>query len=176
MKKILVGSLNPVKIEAVRRGFQKMFPSENFECSGISVPSNVSDQPLSDEETLKGAENRVQNALKSSEIADYYVGIEGGIEVVGDHMKVFAWIVIKSQHNIGQSKTGTFFLPPQLTELVKEGKELGEAIDILFNKKNSKQQDGAIGLLTNNVIDRTTYYIEAIVLALIPFKNTDLYK
>jgi non-canonical (house-cleaning) NTP pyrophosphatase len=59
--------------------------------------------------------------------------------------------------------------------LIKEGKELGEADDIVFQKENSKQKTGAVGLLTGNVLDRTSYYKEAIILALIPFKNKDLY-
>lgn len=47
--------------------------------------------------------------------------------------------------------------------------------DILFNRSNSKQEDGAVGILTGRIIDRTKYYLEAVILALIPFKNEKLY-
>ena len=60
--------------------------------------------------------------------------------------------------------------------LVREGKELGEADDIVFGKENSKQTYGAVGLLTGDVIDRTRFYEDAVVLALIPFRNPDLYR
>ena len=90
-------------------------------------------------------------------------------------MEVFAWIVIKSNKCYGKSRTGTFFLPKQIVDLIDEGKELGEADDIVFQQSNSKQKSGAVGILTNNVIDRTKYYTEAVIFALIPFKNTDLY-
>jgi len=53
--------------------------------------------------------------------------------------------------------------------------ELGEADDRVFERSNSKQTNGAIGLLTGNVIDRTTLYAPAVVFALIPFKNPELY-
>jgi len=58
---------------------------------------------------------------------------------------------------------------------VRQGKELGEADDLVFAKENSKQDNGAVGLLTGNVIDRTALYQQAVVLALIPFKNPHLY-
>ena len=44
--KIVIASKNPVKIDAVRTGFQKMFPSEKFSFEGISVPSDVEEPML----------------------------------------------------------------------------------------------------------------------------------
>ncbi len=175
MKKIIVASKNPVKIEATKQGFEKMFPEESFEFVGVSVPSNVSDQPMSVEETLRGATNRMQNATKEIMDADFWVGIEGGLEPQGDEMEVFAYVVIQSRGKYGKFKTATFLLPQAIVRLVKEGKELGEADDIVFARSNSKQQNGAVGILTGDVIDRTKYYTEAVVLALIPFKNETLY-
>jgi non-canonical (house-cleaning) NTP pyrophosphatase len=53
--------------------------------------------------------------------------------------------------------------------------ELGHADDLVFNKSNSKQENGAVGILTENVIDRAEFYKQAVILALIPFKNPTLY-
>lgn len=39
---------------------------------------------------------------------------------------------------------------------VAGGMELGEADDHVFERSNSKQEDGAVGLLTKGLIDRTT--------------------
>ena len=175
MKKVIVASLNPVKIQAVENGFTKIFPEIEIECTGLSVPSNVSDQPMSDKETLLGAENRVLNAYQLSDSADYYVGIEGGIEQINNEMMAFAWIVISSHELTGKSKTSTFFLPPKISALIASGKELGEADDIVFGLQNSKQQNGAVGILTQNIMTRESYYTEAVVLALIPFMNAELY-
>ncbi len=61
MKKIIVASKNPVKINATKVAFEKVFPQETFEVIGMQVPSFVSDQPMSDEETLEGAINRAEN-------------------------------------------------------------------------------------------------------------------
>jgi len=174
--KIIVASKNPIKINAALSGFNLMFPNVAFETEGISVSSNVSDQPMTDTETFAGAMNRVNNAASQITDADYWVGIEGGIEQKESEMEAFAWVVIKSKDGkFGKGRTGTFFLPPKIVDLIKEGKELGEADDIVFGRSNSKQSNGAVGLLTGDVKDRTSYYVDAVVFACIPFKNKELF-
>ncbi len=198
MKKIIIASKNPVKINAVAAAFGKMFPEETFEAEGVSASSGVSDQPKGDSEIFKGALNRAENASHMAD-GDFWVGIEGGIDPhtitanieldalhnlpfgVGVEEKdssteSFSWVVVKSKDGrFGKARTGTFFLPPKVAELIKQGIELGEANDIVFNKNNSKQKNGAVGILTGDVVDRTKFYFEAVVLALIPFKNRELY-
>ena len=175
IKKVIVASKNPVKINAVKIGFEKMFPSEKFEFEGIAVPSGVKDQPMDNQETLTGATNRVENAKNTFQNADFWVGIEGGIQRTGNDMGVFAWVVVKSKELNGKAKTGTFFLPKKIVELIDSGKELGEADDIVFGRENSKQKNGSVGILTGDVIVRSTYYTDAVILSLIPFKNSELY-
>lgn len=152
-----------------------MFPKDDFSIQTVSVPSGVKAQPASSEETLRGARNRVENARKLIPQADYWIGIEGGIEELEGEMAGFAWIVVYSPSRCGKGRTGTFFLPEQVAGLVRQGIELGEADDLVFNRSNSKQDNGAIGILTGNVLDRTRLYEHAVILALLPFKNPELY-
>ena len=173
--KIIIASKNPIKINATKLGFQKVFANLDFECAGVSVPSDVSDQPMTNQETLQGATNRATHAKNDFPDAAFWVGIEGGIEKMGEEMMAFAWIVILSNEATGKARTGTFFLPPKVVELINQGKELGEADDIVFGHSNSKQKNGAVGILTGNLIDRTQFYVEAMVLALIPFLNKEIY-
>lgn len=176
MTKIIIASKNPVKIDSTRAGFIKMFPDEIFEIEGLGVESGVSNQPMSEEETLTGATNRVNNIFNLSSEADYWVGIEGGSKVVGEGMETFAWVVIKSKNGkVSQGRTASFYLPKEIVTLVKNGKELGEADDIVFKRSNSKQANGAVGILTGDVVTRTDYYETAVIMALIPFKNPKLY-
>jgi inosine/xanthosine triphosphatase len=175
MKTIVLASHNPVKIQATRTGFQNMFPNEVFEIRTVSAPSGVGDQPMSSAETLLGAQNRAENASLLAPEADYWIGIEGGVEELDSDLTAFAWVFIRSKDGSGKSKTGTFFLPPKVARLVRQGKELGEADDIVFAQANSKQANGAIGLLTGDVVDRTSLYAQAVVLALVPFRNVELF-
>ncbi len=167
---MIIASKNPVKIEATKAGFQRMFHEESFDFEAVSVPSNVSDQPMTHEETRKGASNRAENAKFQFPKADYWVGIEGGIHDDPFGMQAYAWIVVLSAHKTGQSQTALFYLPEPIANLVRDGIELGEADDIYFGRSNSKQKDGAVGILTNGQIDRKQYYEHAMTLALIPFK------
>ena len=75
MKKVLIASRNPVKINATKKAFEEVF-TDRFEFEGVSADSLVSDQPMSNDETLKGATNRLQNIQHLE--ADYLVSIEGG--------------------------------------------------------------------------------------------------
>ena len=175
MLKIVVTSKNPVKIEATKLGFEKMFPDIEYEVETLSVSSDVSDQPKSSKETYQGALNRVNNAAQVAE-ADYYIGIEGGIEDSERGMEVLAWIVIRSQDGkYGAGRTTSFYLPESVRKIIHEGKELGDACDLIFNESNMKQKEGTVGILTANNITRTKYYIDPVIMALIPFKNPDLY-
>lgn len=169
--RVVVASTNPVKIDAARRGFVAMFPDVAFVVSGVSAPSGVRDQPLGDDETLRGAATRAANARALAPDADYWVGIEGGVSDVDGAMQAFAWVVALSSERSGKSRTGTFMLPQEVARLVRDGMELGHADDVVFGRANSKQQNGSVGLLTGDVIDRAAYYEQAVVLALIPFKH-----
>jgi non-canonical (house-cleaning) NTP pyrophosphatase len=84
-------------------------------------------------------------------------------------------VVVLGKNGMGQGQTGLFLLPPHVAELVRQGNELGEADDIIFGRKNSKQENGAVGILTGDVIDRAAFYEQAVILALIPFRNPELY-
>ena len=111
MKKVIIASKNPVKINATKLAFEQMFPEQIFEFDGLNVPSNVGDQPSTDSETLDGAKNRSNNIKIKCPNADYWVGIEGGIEKKDHQTEVFAWMFIQSSIIESKSRTATFNLP-----------------------------------------------------------------
>ncbi|MCE7994952.1 MAG: inosine/xanthosine triphosphatase [Roseivirga sp.] len=175
MKQVIIASKNPVKIQCVKQAFEKVFPQQDFHFTGISVPSGVSEQPMTDEETYAGARNRAINASKAQPEADFWAGVEGGIQKNGSEMEAFAWVVVMSSDKSGKARTASFQLPPAVVELIDQGMELGHADDVVFKRDNSKQKNGAVGILTNDLIDRVSYYEPAVILALIPFLNEGLY-
>lgn len=175
MKKVIVASKNPAKISAVRQGFEKMFPEENFEYIGVSVSSEVSEQPGSDEETQRGATHRAQNAMQEFQDADFWVGLEGGIEIRDTEVSASTWVVIVSRDGrVGKGKGGELFLPKKIAELVIKGFTLRDAVHTTLHESNAKE-NGVIGILTQGALDRAASNSIAVVLALIPFKNPELY-
>ena len=121
MKKVIVASENPVKVQAALKGFQEMFPEEEFTAEGHSVLSGVSDQPLGDTETFTGALTSAKTVKKLLPDADYWIGIEGGNIIEQENMEVMAWIVVLSKNQMGKARTAGFFLPPKVIEIVNQG-------------------------------------------------------
>ncbi len=168
----VVGSQNPVKIVAVERALRRLFPQMRWQVVGMDVSSGVSEQPMSDAETLQGARGRAHAVRQARPEADLWLGIEGGVQPQEDDLLSFAWVVaLNREGREGRARSGTFLLPPAVAHLVRQGYELGLADDLVFGQHNSKQGLGAVGLLSGGVIDRTGLYEHAVVLALLPFKH-----
>jgi inosine/xanthosine triphosphatase len=168
--KIVVASLNPVKVGAVEQAFRIQFPDASPVVTPLAVVSGVSEQPMSDDETRRGARNRVRNARVRIPDADFWVGLEGGIEVVDEELLAFAWMAIGNRSDrVSCARSATLPLPPAIQDLVAGGMELGDANDRVFATVNSKQGGGAFGLLTEGLYTREDVYTQTLVLALIPF-------
>jgi non-canonical (house-cleaning) NTP pyrophosphatase len=112
---------------------------------------------------------------------------EGGVEEEGADdstdsppalpLYCFAWMAVlqPGTEKVSFAKTGSFPLPQEVSALVRSGVELGVADDRVFNRFESKKKDGVVGILTKGVIDRSEYYRHALILAMIPFLNGELY-
>lgn len=172
--KIVVASRNPVKLDAAAQGFRLAF-GQQPEIVGIAVPSGVADQPMTDEETLQGALNRVAAAKKRIAEADFWVGIEGGVHPSGGLLEAFAWVVVASAQRTARARSAAFPLPRPAVEALRRGRELGHVMDALFGESHSKHKGGAIGLLTRGAITRTTLYVQPVVMACIPFLHPEWY-
>jgi inosine/xanthosine triphosphatase len=174
--KVVIASKNPVKLISTKQAFEMVFGEDIFEYVPVDVPSGVSEQPVGTEETFTGASNRAHNARKVIKDALFWVGIEGGVRKLSNGMEAFAWVYITTEEMEGKAQTASFELPLEVVKLISEGMELGHADDLVFRRNNSKQGNGAVGILTGNLIDRVAYYRHAVVLALVPFMNPVLYK
>jgi inosine/xanthosine triphosphatase len=175
--KILVGSKNPVKIDAVREAFSFYFDSIILQ--GISVDSNVSDQPIN-EETFVGAEYRAKELLKVNNEkllkADFFVGIEGGIQQLYKKWFAFGCMCIIDKN--GRTSFGTsanFELPEIVVNQLLKRKELGHVMDEIMEQENTKQKGGAISFFTNGKMNRKELYIPGLISALVPFQHPNMY-
>lgn len=175
--KILVGSLNPVKVEATKEAFKSYY--KNVLVEGSNVNSGVSHQPI-DEETYVGAENRARalynNNQREKHSYDFFIGIEGGITKVYNRWFAFGGVcIIDKNLNKSFGTSAHFELPLSVTKRLLDGEELGTVMDEIMNTENSKQSGGAIGFFTNGVMNRKELYVPGIVSALIPFNHKELY-
>ncbi len=174
---IVVGSLNPVKLEATREAFSNYY--SQIDVLGLEVHSGISDQPIN-EEAIEGAENRAKGLLainnKRNLAADFFVGIEGGISKVYDRWFAFGCICIINKHL--QKSFGTsahFELPQFVTERLLRREELGIVMDEIMSAENTKQKGGAISFFTKGVMNRKELYVPGIISALVPFNHEGMY-
>jgi inosine/xanthosine triphosphatase len=175
MLKIAVGSKNPVKIEAVKSGFEKVFG--NCEIIGVSVPSQVSEMPMSFSEISQGAKNRALGALKLLK-ADYGVGLEGGFNKTELGTFLSGFVAIVNKDGIwGYAGGEGLFMPEKIVTKVKlEKKELGDVMDEIRGLKNTKQQEGCVGYFTNNLIDRKESFEKPVICALSRFSKSEMFE
>jgi inosine/xanthosine triphosphatase len=173
---VAVGSLNPVKINAVKQAFEKVFPEDTWNVQGVAVKSGIPDQPMNDRQSIRGARNRARRAMKTLQ-ADYGVGLEGGLHKIGKQWFDTGWmVIIDKQGNEGVGSTIRMKTPDVMMKHIHAGMELGQVNDLIFKKNNSKQANGHFGLMTNDAITRTSAYVDGLVAALVAFIHPNLFE
>lgn len=175
--KILMGTKNPGKIEGAKQAFEKYF--NNIEIEGISVESEVSNQPIN-KEIIIGAKNRVKNlkeyAINNNIEADFYISSEAGLtDFLGEWIDInLAYIEDKN----GMQSVGTsqgFPIPEKYIDEIKET-ELGKLMDKLFNGKEMGKGKGGISILTKEEVTRIDLTKNAFIMALTTFVNENIWR
>ena len=159
--KIIVGTTNKAKINAVREAITKIGMTADVE--GIEAASLVSAQPKSDEETVDGAINRAQDALSKKQ-ADLAIGLEGGVKWVNDTLYLCNWGAMVTPAGHVYTATGAGLpLPVEIEAGIREGHELGPLMDTYTSKKGIRHHEGAIGIFTNGWITRSQMFEHVVI-------------
>ncbi|SHI25032.1 inosine/xanthosine triphosphatase [Ferrimonas marina] len=175
-KTLAVASANPVKINAAEQALSRAFTDTHWQVNAQPVPSGVAEQPLSEAETRRGAEQRLQALMAQCPQADFFAAIEGGYDRIQGQPFTFAYIAISDGKRTQVGRTGTLPLPESIGQALEQGGELGPLMDQLFNDHNIKQKGGAIGVLTQHLVDRTGIYRDTLCLLLAPWLHPELFR
>lgn len=167
MYHIIAATSNQAKVDAIKTAFDTVFGQGVCRIEGVNVDSSVPNQPIGSKETRTGARYRAMAARQVRPEADFWVGIEAGIE---ENM-TFAWIVVENASQRGEARSASLVLPPSILECIHQGQELGEEMIHLTGLDDISQQGGAIGYFTKGKLTRGSVYQQAIILALVPFQN-----
>ncbi|MCT8137321.1 DUF84 family protein [Anaerobacillus sp. CMMVII] len=147
--KVAVGSTNPTKVKAVHN-----VVGDLFEVIPLKVPSDVSEQPFGDQETVTGALNRAKTCLEVCE-ADFAIGLEGGVAETEYGMLVINWGALVDRDGNEYIASGArAILPDEVASLVRDGRTLGEAMDLYTKRLGVSKLEGAMGIITNSRINR----------------------
>lgn len=175
--KILIGTKNPGKIEGARQAFEKYFT--DIEIEGISVESEVGDQPINDK-IFQGAKNRVKNLKKYAKEnnieAYFFIASEAGItDLLGDWIDINAVVIEDSKgfQSIGTSQG--FPIPEKYIKEIKET-ELGKVMDRVLQGKELSKGKGGISILTKDEISRIDLTKNAFIMALTSHINGEIWR
>jgi inosine/xanthosine triphosphatase len=150
--KLIIGSKNPTKIRAATRTFQE------FEVVAKAVPSGVSEQPLSDEETRQGAMNRAQVALQEGK-GDLGAGLEGGVLLLDKTLYLCNWGALATTDGKIYTASGARIeLPETFLDELESGEELSGIMEAYTKLKHVRLKEGAVGIFTNELIDRSEMF------------------
>ncbi|MBF0246094.1 MAG: DUF84 family protein [Planctomycetes bacterium] len=165
-----MGSLNPVKLEAVRMALSGWNLFGESEIFAVEVSSGIRAQPLGMEETTLGALNRAQGAAAFAPVG---FGLEDGLlswpDSSGCWVNICVCAVVFGQERHLGLSSG-FEIPDDVARVIlDEGTDLGEAL-----KKSGRaghrhvgKEQGAVGLFSNGRLDRREYAAQAVRCALI---------
>jgi len=197
MQKIIiaVGSTRRPKLNAVWEALTIFGPwldsNAQFDVVGVDVPSGVSHTPVSRAELMAGARTRaeslVQQARREGQSHErgepwrYFVGLEGGLDVVQENGRrlVFleSWAYVTDGSGTGSfGRSGGVLMPePLAADVLDRGTELSIAIDAYAGGHGIRDAQGAWGVLTRNLITRQDAFRVAVISAFAPFFNAALY-
>jgi inosine/xanthosine triphosphatase len=165
-----VGSVNPVKVEAVRNIFSKYF--SELEIEGSITRTSVPDEPWEDD-VKRGAKERAWQVMQNADIG---VGIEAGLFRREDGIYDVQYCAILDK--MGRYTFGTgpgFRYPAMIENELMKGMTVGDVFAEKICHEQVGHQGGAIGYLTNGVMVRQELTESAILAAMVPRIKKDLY-
>ena len=160
---IAVGSLNHVKVEAVRTVMESVYGSVRI--IPVHVNSGVPDQPFGDD-TYKGAVNRAEAALGEYDLS---VGIEAGVfEMYGHLYDVQHCAVLDRNGKLTLGMSSGFMYPDKVADVVRNGATVGKAVAQFYDKTANGNKEGAVGVLSKGLLDRKSLTEQSVTAAMIP--------
>ncbi len=160
---IAVGSINQVKVAAVRTVMEKVYGDVRI--TAVDVQSGVPPQPF-EGQTHQGSENRARAALGDHDMA---VGIEAGVfEMLDGLYDIQHCTIISKDGKVTYGHGSGFRYPDSIAELVRNGMTVGDAVKVVYGNTEIGKKQGAIGLLSKGLIDRKTLTEQSVTAAMIP--------
>jgi len=174
--RVAVGSLNEVKVKAVKNCFEKFFGKVVIE----PIPIDTPPQPIGFDETLRGAVFRGSEALRLSE-ADYGVGLEAGLikvpySITG-YVDQHICAIVDREEQVTLGFSMAFEFPREVVEklLRREAGEAEGVMEEISGMRGIGEKCGAIGYLSREEVVRRNLCEQAVISALIPRLNQRLY-
>ncbi len=173
MIRVTVGSKNPTKVEGVRLAFELFF--DDVEVIPKSVDSGVPSQPFN-YDVIRGAMNRAIRAFDKE--CDFSVGVEAGLFEIENTLTGFMDFQVAVIYDGRMFTIGFgpgFEFPHKVVREALKGREVGDVMEEITGIERIGERMGAIHFLTKGAVSRVELTRLAVIMALIPWINRDLY-
>ena len=166
--KIILGSTTEKKIKIIKDCIA------DAEIIPVRVESGITDQPLDEETTIRGAINRAQNAIIAHhDVFDVSVGLEGGLSFInGLYNLVCVVSVVDNKGRIYVGVSKKLPLPRFVSVEIENGKQFGDVIRE-YESSISDKQLAKITKLVQELISRQESFTEAVLSAYMQFEFAD---
>ncbi|MFW9830864.1 MAG: DUF84 family protein [Candidatus Thorarchaeota archaeon] len=171
---VVVGSQNPVKVEATHQAFLQYF--DRIDIVAEPVESRVQPFPMSQQETITGALNRARMAREKQPSANFSVGIEGGLVSLINRFFIQAFAAVVQGKKVGLGRSGAIEVSKSLVAAIDPSSDKSKkTVDRILGRTNVFQQEGVMGVLTQNRLTRTQILRDAVICALPRFLVPEFY-
>jgi non-canonical (house-cleaning) NTP pyrophosphatase len=180
---LVVGTTSAIKLAAIRSAFAKasaaigpLFQAESVQLDLISTAakSEINEQPIGWEETIKGANNRAKNALTLAPAETkprLVIAVENGcVELPANGPNYFmdiGWVILRDL-NINKdfvSSSTSLTVPGELLESLKDvgGPKVSTIGDVLHARDSSIPTKDPHSVLLGGVLERTAMLEQALL-------------
>jgi len=189
--KIAISSTREPKVEAVKEAW-KVFaskilsdPEEETIFSAYNVSHGTPRMPLTVSDLMNGARSRAENLAlqlrREKSEAHFYVGLEGGFNVIdaqGPRRQAFleSWAYVFDGYSGFFGHGGGLYVPPSIADpVIDRGIELGIVMDRLRHQTEGGNKQGTWGVLTREMLTRKHSFVIALIAAFAPFYHPEAY-
>lgn len=176
MKKIVLTSINPVKLSALKKVVASLYQHDLFDFITLSLEKD-GPEPIGRIKLLEQIQESLLSARAQISDADYYVCIEGGMEIYNEEMHETAHVVVESiSGGRGVSSCPSFQVPTWIAEEVKKGRDFANTVDEFYKTEGTKLGGGFVKILTNGLINKEEHCMQALTIAFATVDKDQWYK
>lgn len=187
---IAVGSTNAPKLDAVKKAATKYFPKGHLiDVVGISISSGVSSHPTNPGEARQGAMTRALGVFEEVSDADYWVGIEGGLEQIqvlipttlDKRVYESNWVesgycaILDRGWRFAYGQSGSVRILDSLIPGIMAGDDLNAVFEAQFDIPRIGDAGGYAAWLTGGALDRAESYVPGLISAFSQISRTDIF-
>ncbi|HRV07919.1 MAG TPA: DUF84 family protein [Acidobacteriota bacterium] len=188
--RVAIAGTAPVELEALQESW-KVFGEalvskrEETEFVRYSVSGEVKGLARSVEELLRGARSRAENLIlqlkREKAEADFYIGVEGGFEILdslGPRRMTFLTCAayVTDGFRGGYGHGPGILVPAGLADpVIDRGIDLAIAYDRFAARTGVESEAGIWGLLTRDVVTTRHAFVLALLTAFAPFYSSPAY-